>query len=69
LFDPDFHDALVHAEVGPIAVGAGAITITITITITTSATIMSQLKDMGFQAAVLGDNIRDGTKVDHSLTQ
>jgi len=61
LFDSDFQDALVHAELGPIAVGAGAIAIV--------ATIMGKLKDVGFQAAVLGDNIRDGTKVDYSLTQ
>jgi hypothetical protein len=51
--DLDFHNALVHAGVGLIAMGS----------------IVCQLKDMSFQTAVSGDNIRDGTEVHRSFSQ
>ena len=31
--------------------------------------IVGQLQDVGFQAAVLGDNLRDRAEIDHSLAQ
>lgn len=51
--DTNFHDVLVDAGFNSIQGFA----------------IVGQLQDMGFQAAVLGDNIRDGAEIDHSLAQ